>query len=70
MSKTNSLTSHRGESSAFRADKMMPKETLKILKTNWKTGKLKMKAGVAKIFKHFYKKKNRNYNKNINNFLD
>ena len=29
-----------------------------------------MKAGVTKSIKHFYKKKNRNYNKNINNFLD
>jgi hypothetical protein len=69
MKPTNSLTSHHGESRSFRADKMMPKETIKFLKTNIK-GEHKCKAGTAKWFKRFYKKKNRNYNKNIDNFID
>jgi len=70
MSKTNSLTSHWPEHRAFRADKMMPKETIRGLKKVWNENKYRMKAGVAKKFKRFYKKKNRNYNKNIDNFLD
>jgi hypothetical protein len=64
MKATNNLTSHMGESRSFRADKMMPKETLK----NYRAGGIR--SGCSKWLKRFYKKKNRNFNNNIDNFRD
>ena len=70
MKGSNSLTSHHGESHAFRADKMIPKETLRNFRTHWKTGAHKMKAGVSKFWKKFYNRKNRHFNKKIDdNFI-
>jgi hypothetical protein len=54
MAKTNSLTSHHGESHAFPADKMIPKETLK------KYGENKIRSW----FKRFYMRKNKMFLKN------
>lgn len=70
MKKTNSLTGHHGESAAFRADKMIPVETMRNFRTHWKTGAHKMKSKMGKFLKHFYTKKNRNFNNNIDNFTD
>lgn len=68
MKGSNTLTSHHGESHSFRADKMFPKETLKNFRTHWKTGRHKIKSKIGKFLKKFYNKKNRHYNKNIDNF--
>lgn len=61
MSKTNNLNSHHAESMNFRADKMIPKETMK-----WYGS---AKAGLRKAFKKLYKKKSRQFIKNENRNL-
>lgn len=50
MSKTNSLTSHCGESIAYKADKMFPVET-----------RNRMRGEHTRWIKKFYNKKNRGY---------
>jgi hypothetical protein len=54
MTKTNTLTSHHGESNSFPAHKMIPKKTMRFF------GKWSGKAA----YKRFYKRKNKMYLKN------